>query len=214
MRNPSASTTRGDSRPIRDGLGFLRAFLNRPRTVGAVLPSSRYLARALVGRLDALSGGLVVEFGPGTGPMTRVIRDRLPPGVRYLGIELESRFCALLRERYPGLEFHQGSAADLAAVLRDRGLPRPSRIISGLPFASLPEEVQRGIVDAVADCLDGTDGEFRTFQYVHAYGLGAARRFRAMMRERFERFERLGPVLLNVPPAFVLRYCGARTGRA
>jgi hypothetical protein len=33
-----------------------------------VLPSSRYLSRALVGRLDFAPGDLIVEYGPGTEP--------------------------------------------------------------------------------------------------------------------------------------------------
>jgi PAS domain-containing protein len=36
----------------------------------------------------------------------------------------------------------------------------------------------------------------------------AARRFRALMSERFDHFERIGPIVRNVPPAFVLRYFG------
>jgi len=39
----------------------------------------------------------------------------------------------------------------------------------------------------------------------------AARRFRALMEERFERCERIGPIVRNVPPAFVLRYQGVRS---
>jgi len=46
---------------------------------------------------------------------------------------------------------------------------------------------------------------------VHAYGLRAARRFRAIMAERFVGFERSGPVVRNVPPAFVLRYWNAKS---
>ena len=38
----------------------------------------------------------------------------------------------------------------------------------------------------------------------------SARRFRARMRERFEHFERLGPIARNMPAAFVLRYHGVR----
>ena len=87
---------------MRDGIGFFGTFLRNPTAVGAVLPSSRYLSRALVGDLSHLGEGeLVVEYGPGTGPMTAVIRDRLPPGVRYLGIELQSSFCQLLAKRFP-----------------------------------------------------------------------------------------------------------------
>ena len=137
------------------------------------------------------------------------IGDRLPAGCRYLGIELDPGFHALLQERYPKLEFVCASAADVVDLLRARGLPMPARIISGLPFASLPAAVQDSVIDSVVACLRG-GGEFRTFQYVHAYGLEKARRFRSRMAGRFHGFERIGPVLRNVPPAFVLRYWHAR----
>ena len=198
------------SQPFRDGLGFFGRFLRNPLQVGAVLPSSRYLSRALVGRLDLQPGELVVEFGPGTGPATAIVRESLPAGARYLGIELDKGFHGLLTQRFPALEFVNGSAADMRQILADRGLPRPVRILSGLPFASLPAKIQDDIVDAVVWALQGAEGDFRTFQYVHAYGLRAARRFRAMMQERFHGFERIGPTMRNVPPAFVLRYWHAK----
>jgi len=195
---------------LRDGLGFFGTFLRNPGSIGAVVPSSRYLARALVGRLEMPPGELVVEYGPGTGPVTSVIRASLPAGARYLGIELDPRFHDLLTSRYPDLDFHLGSAADIEAVLAERKLPRPVRIISGLPFASLPAAVQDDVAGGIVHCLHGTHSDFRTFQYVHAYGLRAARRFRDLMNERFTGFERIGPVVRNVPPAFVLRYWGAK----
>lgn len=198
-------------RPVRDGLGFFGRFLKNPTSVGAVLPSSRFLSRALVGSLDHLGeGDLIVEYGPGTGPVTGVIRDRLPWQARYLGIELEQNFCELLRARYPGFAFHQGSAGDVRDILAAHELPRPARIVSGLPFASLPPKVQDDVVDGLVWAMKDSTCDFRTFQYAHAYGMKAARRFRALMNERFEHFERIGPIVRNVPPAFVLRYHGVR----
>lgn len=175
-----------------------------------MLPSSRYLARALVGHLALAPGELLVEYGPGTGPVTAVVDQGLPPGARYLGIELEPRFHGVLERRYPHLDFHLGSAADVSSILAARGLPTPTRIVSGLPFASLPPAVQDAVIDGIVDSLRHSKGEFRTFQYVHAYGMKAARRFRARMAERFDGFERIGPIVRNVPPAFVLRYWGAK----
>lgn len=207
---PTSEPTGSQRRPIREGLGFFGRFLRNPTTVGAVLPSSRYLSRALVGRLDLAPGELVVEYGPGTGPATAAVRAVLPKGSHYLGIELEPRFHKLLTERFPTMQFHLGSAGDLRTILAERGLPRPARILSGLPFASLPSAVQDQVIDGIVWALRGIDGDFRTFQYVHAYGLRAARRFRALMQERFSGFERIGPVVRNVPPAFVLRYWGAK----
>ena len=197
-------------RPLRDGIGFFSRFLVNPTTVGAVLPSSRYLSRALVGHLDLAPGELLLEYGPGTGPATAVMHERLPAGAHYLGIELDPRFHRLLTQRFPRFRFHLGSAGDVRAILEQHGLPRPARIVSGLPFASLPSAVQDQIVDGVVWSLRGTDGDFRTFQYVHAYGMRAARRFRARMQERFTGFERIGPIVRNVPPAFVLRFWGAK----
>lgn len=195
---------------MRVGLGFFGRFLRNPASVGAVLPSSRYLARALVGRLDLSPGQLLLEFGPGTGPATAVIAGMMPPHAQYLGIELDTGFHGHLIQRFPKLAFHRGSAADVQAILEQRDLPRPARIISSLPFASLPSAVQDAVVGGVSWALRGHDADFRTFQYVHAYGLRAARRFRAMMQERFTGFERIGPIVRNVPPAFVLRYWGAK----
>ena len=192
--------------PIRDALRFFGTFVRNPGRVGAVLPSSRYLADALVGDLSELQpGDLVVEYGPGTGSMTRVIADRLPAGVDYLGIELDAGFCDLLRARFPGLRFHLGSVADVEQIPTELDLCHPELIISGLPFASLPPEVQRGIVDSTRAVLDD-GGQFRAFQYLHAYSMPSAGRFRRAMGERFEGIVRERAVIRNVPPAYVLTW--------
>ena len=209
--NSSGSEPTKKRRPIRDGLGFFGRFLKSPTSVGAVLPSSRFLSRALVGSLEHLQEGeLVVEYGPGTGPMTAVIKERMPRNARYLGIEVQPEFHELLCGRFSGMDFHLGSAGDVKQILADRGLPRPARIISGLPFASLPIPVQDSVVDGLIWALEDSQCDFRTFQYAHAYGMKSARRFRARMSERFEDFERIGPIVRNVPPAFVLRYRGVK----
>ena len=210
-QKPQAGSGDPKRSSLRDGLGFFGNFLKNPTSVGAVVPSSRFLSRALVGSLDHLQEGeLVVEYGPGTGPMTAVIKERLPWNAQYLGIELQSQFHDLLCARFPGMHFHLGSAGDVQSILGERGLPRPARIISGLPFASLPAFVQDAVVDGLVWALQGSACDFRTFQYVHAYRMKAARRFRARMAERFEHVERIGPIVRNVPPAFVLRYHGVK----
>ena len=208
---PSSRAASPKRRPMRESLGFFTSFLKNPTSVGAVLPSSRFLSRALVGTLDHIKAGeLVVEYGPGTGPMTAVIKERLPSNARYLGIELQPEFHGQLVTRFDGMDFHLGSAGDVQQILKDRGLPRPTRIISGLPFASLPSAVQDSVIDGLVWALKDSECDFRTFQYAHAYGMRSARRFRGVMAERFEQFERVGPIVRNVPPAYVLRYRGVR----
>ncbi len=192
-------------KPIRDSLRFFWNFVRHPGSVGAVMPSSRFLARELVGSPELQAGDVVLEYGPGTGPITGVIDALIPEGVTYLGIELDEGFCELLAERFPNRDFHCGSVADVEAILAERGLARPKLIISGLPFASLPAAVQMGIVDGTKAVLR-EDGQFRTFQYVHAFGMITAQRFRAAMAEKFAQFNRSKAVIRNVPPAYVLSY--------
>lgn len=192
------------SRPLHDAFRFFGGFLRRPARVGAVLPSSAALAQALAGDLTLAAGDLVVEYGPGTGPITRVIAERLG-GATYLGIERDASFHALLSQRFPALAFHHGSVEHVADILRQRQLGRPKVIVSGLPFASLPAEVRTRVIDGTAEVL-AADGEFRTFQYVHAYNFASARNFRAAMAARLPHYERSSPVLRNVPPAYVLTY--------
>ena len=160
---------------------------------------------ALVEGLVFEPGDVVVEYGPGTGPVTEILAGRRAEGFEYLGIERDPGFCAGLRQRFPALRFVQGTVEDVERHLAEHGLGKAKAVISGLPFASLPADVAGRVIEATHAVLR-PDGEFRTFQYVHAYCLPAAVAFRRSMRERFSSFERSRPVLLNVPPAYVLRY--------
>lgn len=174
------------------------------------MPSSPALARAMVRGLEVRADEAVVELGPGTGAFTRAILGLLPDRARYLGVELNPRFVAHLRRRFPadehpGADFVEGSAEDAARHHADAALPTARAVLCGLPFASLPASVQDGVV-ASLDQLLAAGGEFRTFQYVHAYRLPAARRFRARMDGVFGPGKRSRPVLMNVPPAFVLSW--------
>lgn len=192
---------------VRESLRFLATFVRHPGSVGAVLPSSRWLAERLVAGLDLRAGDIVLEYGPGTGAVTAVIDREIAarPGVHYLGIELNGGFIEVLRRRYPHRDFAHGSVVDVERLLRERGFARARAIISGLPFASLPHDVQTETIAGIQAVL-APGGEFRTFQYVHAYRLPAARRFRDLMARFFPAWDRSRPIVRNIPPAFVLTY--------
>ena len=56
---------------------FLKSYLSTPGNVGAVAPSSPYLARRMIEELDLEGADTVVELGPGTGAFTGFILDGL-----------------------------------------------------------------------------------------------------------------------------------------
>ena len=189
-------------------LKFLGSFVRHPRQIGAVVPSSPALAKAMVRGLEVGGGQSVVELGPGTGAFTDAILRHLPDDASYLGIELNGDFVDHLRERFPGASFVKGCAQDAARHHAESALPAVRAVLCGLPFASLPHAVQDGVVESL-DALLADGGEFRTFQYVHAYRMPAARRFRRRMDGVFGPGERSPAVRLNIPPAYVLRWSRA-----
>ena len=56
---------------MSETLLFFRQLLSRPKQISAIAPSSRGLARAMAAGLKP--GDRVVEFGPGTGVLTKAI---------------------------------------------------------------------------------------------------------------------------------------------
>lgn len=150
-------------------------------------------------------GRTVVELGPGTGSLTVAIVDILPSSDAYVGIELVPDLVRLMRNRFPDLRIVEGCAGRTPEYLAEIGAPPVGAVIAGLPFATLPPRVMDEIVDAL-DQMIVPGAEVRTFQYVHAWAMPNAIRFRRRMREVFGPCTRLATVWHNVPPAFVLRW--------
>ncbi|RPJ85008.1 MAG: SAM-dependent methyltransferase [Acidobacteria bacterium] len=147
----------------------------------------------------------IVEFGPGTGPFTRELARVLAVPSCYLGVERNPEFVRMLRQKFHGLRFAEGSAEDARRYISAEGRGKVKAVVWGLPFASLPPSVQDRIIETL-DALVGPGAEFRTFQYVHAYGLPTAIRFRHRMAAVFGPHRRHAVVFRNFPPAFVLRW--------
>src|SRR5271154_4591259 len=115
-------------RGLADGARFLKSLVAAPRLTGAVAPSGRALARAMAAPPGPPPHGLIVELGPGTGPVTRsliesgVTRDRLAL------VEYDPGFCRLLRQRFAPARIIEGDAYDLPGTLAE---------LAGQPIAAV-----------------------------------------------------------------------------
>lgn len=186
---------------------FLTHFRKSPRTVGAIAPSSRRLARAMLDGL-ALEPGTavrVVELGPGTGAVTAEIASRLPADAACLAIDVDPVFSARVGTRWPRIDSVCDRAERLVDIARARNLLPVDHIVSGLPFASLPAASARAIVEAIVSSLR-VGGSFTTFQYVHAYGFSSAMAVRQTLTREMGTAPSRSLVLGNLPPALVLRW--------
>ena len=185
---------------LRERARFLRSFLDGPRRVGAVLPTSLRTVRATLDMAPVAQARCVVELGAGTGPYTREIVRRLRPDARLLAFELDPALAERLAAEVtdPRVRVIADSAANLDAHLDGR---RPEVIVSGLPFTSLPGPVRREILHAARRAL-ADDGVMLVLQYSPFIQPELERLFGSVRR-------RLS--LLNVPPA-VLFACRTPEG--
>jgi len=143
---------------------FFREFLNHPRQVASLIPSSRFLERRIVDLAQTRSAQIVVELGAGTGGTTRAILKAMSPSARLLSIEINPRFCALLRRiKDPRLTVHCGGAQELREAISLYGLPAPDVIISGIPFSTLGRSVGRRIIETISAALV-VGGRFVAYQ--------------------------------------------------
>lgn len=180
-------------------------FLRSPNTVGAVSASSRAMALEMVSGLPTDRPVTVVELGPGTGSFTSAIVGRVARGSKILAIDLEQTFVDRVRRCWPTVDCVCASAADLERLVNERHLAPVDHIISGLPFASLPGEMTRQVLDGIEHVLR-PGGTFTTFQYLHGYPLRPGRRFREDMSRRMGAPPERRLVFKNFPISFILTW--------
>ncbi len=177
---------------------FLRSFLQKPKEVGSIIPSSRFMEKRIV-RIAELEGAdVAIELGPGTGGTTRALLRCLKPNARLLAMEINPHFVKLLRKtiRDPRLIVHAGSAEEIPAALAKYGLAQPEVVLSGIPFSTIPPKVGLGILRSVnANLAPG--GRFVAYQFRDRVESLGRRVFGA---------PRIQVELLNVPPMRVYRW--------
>ncbi|MCS7080985.1 MAG: methyltransferase domain-containing protein [Chloracidobacterium sp.] len=182
---------------------FWKSFVKHPRQTGAIVPSSRQLAQAMLARTDLSRARFVIELGPGTGAFTEAIVAALPPGADFLAIERNPELVAFLRRRLPHTTVICDNAVHLRRYTATRAVP-PAAVFCGLPLSWLASDERNAILDAVADVLP-PGGVFTLFQYIHAAWTPPGRRVYRELARRFQRIERR-PTWWNLPPAYVM-YC-------
>ncbi|MDB5642580.1 MAG: hypothetical protein JWN07_1897 [Hyphomicrobiales bacterium] len=178
-------------------------------TTGAVSPSGRFLAAAMARHIDPLGDGLVVELGPGTGPVTQALIRRGVAPERLVLVEYDAAFCKLLERRFPRATVIQGDAFRLRETLAGK-IDRPvAAIVSSLPLLNMPDS-QRLELLADAFALMPPDGRFVQF----TYGLASPMPKKPKGGRPVVAFtsEVSAHVWLNLPPARVWIYrAGAET---
>lgn len=189
---------------MRHTLPFLGEFLRNPRQVGAIAPSSRFLASEIIRLAGVKKAKTIVEFGPGTGVFTREIIKQKTGNAFFIGIEANPKLAQILQTQLPGTRIVVDSAENTAAILRTHNRLYADCIVSGLPWAAFPIELQDKLLKAACDSLC-TGGRFATFAYLQGLILPTGITFRRKLRQYFSKVHISQTVWRNIPPAMVYR---------
>jgi phospholipid N-methyltransferase len=121
--------------------------------------------RRVVAAADLATASVVVEFGAGTGGITRSLLNAMGPQARLLVLERTPEFVRNLQLiDDTRLCVVHGCASSIGAELERRGYPAADAVISGIPFSTLPEALGAEIAAAVHAAL-GPGGRFVAYQF-------------------------------------------------
>lgn len=171
---------------------FFRGFVEHPKMVGSIIPSSRFTVKRMLEPVDWRSCRVFVEYGPGIGTFCQPVLDRMSGDGTLIVIDTNPLYIDYLKGAIRDKRFHavHGSAEDVEAIVRDLGFDHADYVLSGLPFSTLPSGVAPAIAAATHRVLR-PGGAFLVYQFTAAC--------RDYMRPHFARIDS-GFEWLNVLP--------------
>jgi phosphatidylethanolamine/phosphatidyl-N-methylethanolamine N-methyltransferase len=182
---------------LDDEMRFIRSWIEKPLTMGAVTPSGKVLARTMAGYVDPSVPGPVIELGPGTGPVTEALVEQGVDPSRLVLIEFNPDFCRLLRARYPDATVIRGDAYALNRVIGNMLSEPAAAIVSGLPLVTKPLKTR---VRLIRDAFRLMQPSAPFVQFTYAVLSPIPKALAGISMEASER------IWMNVPPARVWVY--------
>lgn len=212
-----------------DLLAFLKELPKSYGQIGAMLPSSPCLGRAMIEPIKKAEHPLsILEVGPGTGPFTKQIFELMGPEDKFFICEINPRFMERLKEKFASnpdylrnkdrIVFYQGPVQELAERYP---FHKFDMIVSSLPFSNFSPEM----VDELLGLYRGMLAPHGVLSFCEYWGVRKLSTFFSTpsRRERLKgvdqvisdwtsRTEQEGEVItklsvLNFPPAMAIQFC-------
>nr|WP_141501808.1 methyltransferase domain-containing protein [Paenibacillus luteus] len=171
---------------------FMQSFIQQPKQVGSIVPSSRFLAGKMVNAISWDKVRTVAELGSGTGAITGAIEKHSLKNTKVFLFEMDETMRRNLKKDYPHFNCHP-NACQLVEIINGDGIEQLDCIISGLPFFNFKQDIREILLDQVYQALK-PGGLFVAFQY--------SLQMKKRLSDKFV-VENIGLVPFNFPPAFV-----------
>ena len=141
--NPSLSDP-----PSAAGL-FFRRWLADPLSMGSIIPSSGSLRRAIARNVRRDDDQIVVEFGGGTGAVTKGLLTHGIPGDRIWSIEIDTELARFLSHQFPSVNVVAGDAREADRLIPPDAVGNVGTVIVGIPMVMLPRPLQTEIIASI-----------------------------------------------------------------
>ena len=134
----AASGLRKFAAKFDDELTFFKGWIDKPRAVGSIIPTSSVTARRMASVIDTKSGLPILEVGPGTGVITKAILRRGVKPAELYTVEYSHDFVTHLRSNYPEINVIEGDGFNLDDTLGDMRDAIFDCVVSGVPLLNFP----------------------------------------------------------------------------
>lgn len=173
---------------------FFKEFLKNTKQIGSIIPSSSFLSKAIVSKINYKTANTIVELGAGTGVFTKMLIDNLNSNTKVFIFEINTSLYNTLYNKFSHLEnvyIINASAENLTNILSLYGVNKVDYILSGLPFLNFSTSLKKSIFTNIYNSLK-LSGELILFQYT---------RFLEKEFSDFFIINDVKKVYLNFPPA-------------
>ena len=170
---------------------FFKEGIKNISEVGAIFISSKFLLKKMLKPIDFSGKKVIVEFGAGSGNMTRMLLDKMDDDSILYSFEINPVFISKLEKiDDPRLILINDSVEQVSNYVK---MQEADCVISGLPLANFSKESKKNILKEVGKILK--PGQlFVQFQYSLTD---------KKLLEQFFKTIGLQFTLINIPPAFV-----------
>lgn len=173
-------------------------FLKDLKQIGAIAPSSKFLAKDLVRQFKTRLSKQncpplrILEIGAGTGPLTKQISKYLRPQDHFDIVEIHKKFYQIVKKKYQrsNVRIHHTD------ILNFQPQYHYDFIFSSLPYENMPEEVSTEIWEKKLQ-LCAPKAYISYFKYVKFRDFKSD--FEEKVVEKYGQTKKI--VLLNIPPA-------------
>ena len=181
---------------MSDKRTFLRQFWKEKKMIGAMSPSSKFLAKKMLEPINFNEDKVLVELGPGTGVFTRQLVEKMANDAQLFVFELNDYFVQLLEKEFAQdkrVHIIHDSAEHISRYLHNYNCDAPNVILSSLPLANFPDDLRNKLLRSIKETMT-EHSKFIQFQYSLVY--------KNAIRELFKEVT-ISFTPMNFPPAFV-----------